>query len=240
MKLQPREQTVHDELEPCPYLDGRVARLPLRWQFADVVGAELDASLAQGDRRVGRMLYRTQCPDCAACEPLRIPVQRFQPSRSQRRVLRRNEDVRVELAPASFSEEKLALYNRHKFERGLAKRESPMTRRGYEGWFLRSCTRTWEMRYLVDGRLIGIGILDVGDLDTSSVYFYFDPDEHRRSLGTFSTLVEIETLRRRGGRFHYLGLYVAECRHLSYKAAFYPHERRLDGEWREVAGPEPS
>lgn len=240
MKISAREQVVHDELEPCPYLPGRVARLPLRWQFHDLTPAEFDLSLALGDRRVGRMLYRTACPECAACEPLRIPVQRFEPGKSHRRVLRRNEDLRVELGPAHFSEEKLDLYNRHKFERGLAKDESLMTRRGYEGWFLRSCTRTWEMRYLLGSKLVGLGILDVGELDTSSVYFFFDPDESKRSLGTFSTLVEIETLRRRGGRYHYMGLYVAECRHLSYKAAYFPHERRLDGRWQEIAPQRPS
>ena len=234
MQVPTREQLVHDELEPCPYLDGQVARLPLRWQLRDLDGDELDEALALGDRRVGRMLYRTSCPSCRACEPLRIPVDRFQPSRSQRRVQRRNEDVRVEVGPAVFSEEKLALYNRHKFERGLARRETPMNRRGYEGWFLRTCTRTWEMRYLVGQRLVGLGILDVGAKDSSSVYFFFDPDEHRRSLGTWSTLVEIQWQRQRGGRYHYLGLYVRDCRHLAYKASFHPHERRVDGQWREM------
>lgn len=232
-----REQVVHDELEPCPYLEGQVARLPLRWQLEPLSGAELDLALDQGDRRVGRMLYRTSCPACSACEPLRIPVDRFRPSRSQRRVQRRNEDLRVEVGPATFSEEKLALYNRHKFERGLARQESPMTRRGYEGWFLRTCVRTIEMRYLAAGRLVGLGILDQGARDCSSVYFFFDPDEHRRSLGTYSTLCEIEWLRRQGGRYHYMGLYVADSQHLAYKASFHPHERRVGGQWQAVPAP---
>lgn len=229
---------VHDELEPCPYLEGQVARLPLRWQLERLSGEEFDRALDQGDRRVGRMLYRTSCPSCRACEPLRIPVATFVPSRSQRRVLRRNEDLRVELGPATFSEEKLALYNRHKFERGLARREQPMDRRGYEGWFLRSCTRTLEMRYLEGDRLVGLGIVDLGARDASSVYFFFDPDASRRSLGTFSTLCEIDWLARQGGRYHYLGLYVADCRHLAYKAGFHPHERRIDQGWQAVAAPE--
>ncbi|RME20554.1 MAG: arginyltransferase [Deltaproteobacteria bacterium] len=226
-----REQMVHDGLEPCPYLEGQVSRMPLRWQFQDLAPAEVDASLAAGDRRVGRMLYRTRCPACSACQPLRIPVAEFVPSRSQRRVLRRNRDLRIELAPATYSDEKLALYNRHKMERGLGEEEKPMSRRGYEGWFLRSCVRTREMRYYRGDRLIGVGILDLGARDTSSVYFYFDPDESHRSLGTLSVLVEVEWLRRAGGRYHYLGLYVADCRHLNYKARFFPHERLIDGRW---------
>ncbi|MDP6933251.1 MAG: arginyltransferase, partial [Myxococcota bacterium] len=113
------EQLVHDELEPCPYLKGQQARMPLRWQTAPVLGETFDDGLAQGERRVGPMLYRTACPSCRACEPLRLPVSQFRASRSQRRTLRRNRDVRVSIGAVRFSEEKLNLYNRHKLERGL-------------------------------------------------------------------------------------------------------------------------
>jgi arginine-tRNA-protein transferase len=63
------------------------------------------------------------------------------------------------------------------------------------------------------------------------VYFYFDPDEGKRSLGTFSVLAELAWWRRQKGRYHYLGLYVEDCRHLVYKARFFPHERRVGGVW---------
>lgn len=114
-----------------------------------------------------------------------------------------------------------------------------MSAEGYARWFVESCTATLEMRYVLRGRLVGVGILDVGRLDSSSVYFYFDPDESRRSLGTFSVLAECAWLRARGGRYHYLGLHVAASRHLAYKASFYPHERLVGGLWRreERRGP---
>ena len=107
-----------------------------------------------------------------------------------------------------------------------------MNQRGYEGWFLNSCATTLEFRYLVEDRLIGLGIMDVGRLDTSSVYFFFDPDESRRSLGTYSVLVEMNWQKERSGRYHYLGLYVEQCQHLVYKARYFPHERRVGGEWK--------
>jgi len=230
-----REQVVHDELEPCPYLDGEQARMPLRWQLRHLSPVEFDTSLAMGDRRVGRMLYRTRCPACSACEPIRIPVQGFRESRSQRRVWRRNQDVQYDMGPVTFTTEKLELYNKHKQERNLARNERQMSRRGYEGWFVNTCTRTVEIRYRVGDRLIGLGILDVGARDTSSVYFFFDPAESQRSLGVFSVLVEIIWLRQQSGRHHYLGLYVADCPRLSYKAAYYPHQRRHDGAWHRYA-----
>ena len=232
------ERLVHDEEEPCPYRPGQEARMPLRWQLLPLSPEDTDQSLAEGDRRVGHMLYRTACRSCTACEPIRIPVRDFRPTRSQRRVIRRNRDVRVAIGPATFSEEKLALYNRHKQERGLAMDDRPMTERGYRGWFVESCVETVEMRYLLGDRLVGVGILDLGRLDASSVYFFFDPDESRRSLGVFSVLVETAWLRLQGGRHHYLGLYVADCGPLAYKARYFPHERLIDGRWWRFDSPD--
>jgi len=225
------EKLVHDELESCPYIEGQVARMPLRWQLNRPSPEEFDTSLSLGDRRIGRMLYRTQCPECEACEPLRVLVDEFVSTRSMNRVRKRNADITLEIGQARFTQEKLDLYNRHKQERGLARHERLMNRRGYEGWFLNSCAATLEFRYYERRSLIGVGIVDVGDKDSSSVYFFFDPDQSARSLGTYSVLTEIDWQRQRNGRYHYLGLYVQSCGHLVYKARFGPHERRIRGEW---------
>ena len=238
--MRSREKIIQDELEPCPYREGQVARMPLRWQLRAVEPARFDELLALGDRRVGRMLYRTRCPACSACEPIRVPVEGFQPTRSQRRVLNKNKDITVEAGPATFSDEKLALYRRHKEERGLNRSEVPLNRVGYEGWFVQSCTYTIEMIYRLNGRMIGVGILDLGARDASSVYFFFDPDAHGRSLGVFSVLMEVAWLRSQGGRYHYLGLYVEDCRHLVYKAGYAPHERLRDGAWQPHAEARPN
>jgi len=226
-----RELIIHDDEQECPYLPDRQARMPLRWQVVPVPPRVFDRALAAGDRRVGRMLYRTACDGCAACKPLRVAASSFSPSRSQRRVARRNADIRIEVGPVSFSERHLELFNRHRIERNLATDGRQMSEEEYVGWFAQSCTRTAEMRYLLDDRLVGVGILDIGDKDTSSVYYYFDPDEARRSLGTYSVLSEVAWLRSRRGRFHYLGLWVEGCRHLDYKATFSPHEKLLSGRW---------
>lgn len=235
-----REHIVHDDPEPCPYLPARTARMPLRLQLRRLPPARFDELLAEGDRRVGQMLYRTACAGCSACEPIRVPVDRFTPSRSQRRAVQKNRDVVIEAGPATFSEEKLALYNRHKRLRGLSQSDEPLSRASYEAWFVTSCVDTIEMRYTVDGRLIGVGIVDLGERDASSVYFYFDPAEERRSLGVFSALVELSFLRARGGRYLYLGLWVEDCRHLYYKASYAPHERRIDGAWTPFDAPAPA
>ena len=48
-----------------------------------------------GFRRSGNHIYRPHCSQCNACIPARIPVSQFEPRRGQRKVWRRNADLRV-------------------------------------------------------------------------------------------------------------------------------------------------
>ena len=229
------ERIVYEDLDPCPYIEGETSRMPLRWQFRKLTPAAFDESLAGGDRRVGQMLYRTQCPNCQACEPIRIPVQDFARSKSQRKKWRKGAEVVVEVGSPLFTHEKLSMYNRHKRERSLSQNDRIMSQDGYEGWFIRTCTDTKEFRYYYRQKLVGISILDVGDRDISSVYFFFDPDYSHLSLGTYSALYEIEWMRQHNMRYYYLGLYVESCSHLNYKAQYFPHERLIKGNWVSFA-----
>ncbi len=241
------EQLVYDGLQACPYLEGQVARMPLYRQRTRLSPEETDARLANAERRVGFSLYRTDCPTCRACVGLRIVAGDLKATKSQRRVLKRwqalGDRLEIRVGRATWSEEKLELYNRHKVERGLGSEEDePMEARGYVGWLIHSCMQTVEMTYHIDGKLVAVGILDVGRDSTSSVYFYFDPSPEIAALspGTFSVFQEARFCARSGRRYHYLGLWVRDCPSLAYKANFYPHERLVDGDWRLIDGPSKS
>lgn len=229
---------VWDQPEPCPYLPERDARLPLRLPLGPMTPEAFDRLLASGERRSGRLVYHTQCGSCSECQSLRLPVDKFRPTKSQLRVWRRNEGViRVEMGRPALTREHLALYNRHKLERGLARRDEPMSAESYRSWLVHTCTETAEIRYLLDDRLVGVSIVDFGRRAASSVYHYFDPDESKRSIGVYSVLKEIEICRRSGLAWYYLGYYVQDCRALAYKAQYWPHERRVDGIWTPFDAP---
>jgi arginine-tRNA-protein transferase len=65
----------------------------------------------------------------------------------------------------------------------------------------------------------------------SSVYCFYEPEEPRRSLGTFMALAEIEAARAAGARWLYLGFYIRGCSKMTYKARFAPGELQVDGQW---------
>ncbi len=231
----PPEFLVHDELEPCPYLPDRRARLPFRVPVRALLGHELDQRLAEGDRRNGPLLYRPSCPDCRACEPIRLDVLRFQLRERHRRVLRRGDaSIRMEMGPALVTEDRVALYNAHLDGRGLRNGGAPMDRDGYAHFLTESCCSSFELRYYVEERLVGVAVTDRGQESLSAVYCFYDPTLAKLSLGTYSILKQIELCRSWGFRYLYLGLHVAGSDVMAYKARFLPHERLLDGRWVEV------
>lgn len=233
LAAEPPELLVHDEPTPCPYLGEQTARMPLRVPTRMLTGGEFDRRLQVGDRRQGVLLYRTACPSCRACEPIRLDVETFKPGKTQRRVFRRAAGLlTVQLGPPQLSDEKVALYNRHKFGRGLNSDDKPIDHEGYRVFLVDSCCDSFEIRYRLDGRLVGVAVTDRGADALSAVYFYFDPEFAELSPGVFSILTQLELCRRWGLQFLYLGLFIAGCPSMAYKARYMPHERLIDGEWR--------
>jgi len=90
---------------------------------------------------------------------------------------------------------------------------------------------TEEWSYWVDSKLVGVGYVDALPEGLSAIYYFHEPAEHSRSLGTFNVLKIIEAARQRGLPHVYLGYYVEGCRSLQYKARFRPNEIILNGRW---------
>jgi arginine-tRNA-protein transferase len=197
-----------------------------------LTGAEFDTRLVVGDRRQGVLLYKTACPECHACQPIRIDVAAFRPGRTQRRVLRRGrEEISVQLGPPQLTDEKVALYNAHKFGRGLNSDDKAIDHEGYRVFLADTCCESFEIRYRRGDQLLGVAVTDRGADSLSAVYSYFDPAFEALSPGVFSILTQIELCQRWKLRYLYLGLYIADCKSMAYKARYRPHERLIDGEW---------
>jgi len=232
----PPEWLVWNETSRCPYLAEQTARLPLRLPMRRLKPAEFGERLAAGDRRQGLLLYRPNCPSCTACEPIRLDAQTFEPSRTQRRVFAHGESaLRTLIGRPAMTPDKVALYNRHKVERGLLTSAGLIDAEGYEQFLVETCTDTIELRYVLNGLLVGLAVTDRAADALSAVYCFYDPGFARLSLGTYSILKQLALCRQWGLRHLYLGLYVAGSRAMTYKARFLPHERLIAGEWRRIS-----
>lgn len=214
----------------CPYLPDRFARLQFSADSID------DAAVYQllmdaGFRRNGFLYYRPSCPHCRACVPIRVPAARFRPGRSQRRTWRRNRDIEVAVGPLCADRERYELYCR--YQRARHNERHPSSWEEFRDGMCGSAIQSLEFTYRLAGRLVGVGVVDACPDALSSVYFYYEPELHRRGLGIFSGMCEIAECRRRQLPWWYIGYYVAGSRKMEYKRSFRPHELLdADGVWR--------
>jgi len=237
----PVELLVYDVTEPCPYLPDREARMPLRIPSQQLNESQFESYLDTGQRRSGIYLYRPECVGCRACEPIRLPVERFQPNSTQRRTLRRGDQL-LELQSAApvADQTRVDLFNAHRNERGLATREGDISLVEYEAFLVETCCQTVELSFRLNGQLLAVAICDIGENSISAVYTYFDPAASRLSPGVYSILKQIELCRSLGKEYLYLGYFVEGSAHMAYKATYRPHERLIDGQWWKFENASPN
>jgi arginine-tRNA-protein transferase len=232
---------------PCGYLPDQLWSLEYEY-VASMTPAEYLRRLLDNWRRFGTMLFRPACQSCCACRSLRVVVPRFRPDRSQRRCRQANEGaVELRIGEPSVSRAKLALYDRyHAFQadhKGWPY-HAPRDAASYADSFVHHPFPVEEWCYYLKGKLIGVGYVDVlpgppagsdepaGGL--SAIYFFYDPRQRQRSLGTWNVLCLIEEAARRRLPYVYLGYYVEGCGSMSYKTHFVPNQLRgTDGVWRD-------
>ncbi len=206
--------------------------MPLSVPTGPLTGEQFDQLLEAGYRRSGRFFYHTRCPACAACEPLRVEVDKFRPSRSQRRAQKLGDRwLRTQVAPLSVDSRRVELFNRHRLERQLSQQDTLVGECEYRDFLGNSPAETAELSLWYDEELIAISIFDLGATSLSAVYCFFDPDFSWLSPGTYAILQLFAVARQRRVRWLYLGMMVADNAHLNYKLKYRPHQRRIDGQW---------
>jgi len=223
----------------CGYLPDQTWSLQYLF-VAQATADEYQFFLERGWRRFGRAFFHPVCKTCRQCQSLRVPSADFRPDRSQWRARKANADVEVVIGEPDVTIEKLHLYDRfHEFqsdEKGWPV-HGPKSPRDYAESFLDNPFPTEEWCYYVGDRLIGVGYVDALAKGLSAIYFFYDPAERDRSLGTFNVLRVIDEAVARGAPHVYLGYYVKGCRSLEYKARFRPNEvLGRDGTWGPFQG----
>lgn len=160
--------------ERCSYLEEQSSSLEYRLVL-DLKARDYEPLLMRGWRRFGISFFRPVCESCRQCVGLRVPLESFQATRSQRRALARNRDVRVTVGAPKVDQERLDLY--HAYHADMAERrgwsEREITEAEYiESFVLGANDFGREFQYSRDGRLVGVGYVDWLKESGSSVYFF--------------------------------------------------------------------
>lgn len=215
-----------------------------QYAFLDrVEPSQMDRLWARGWRHFGTYFFRYSVTvhdeKIYTVTPLRIRLADFRLSRSQKRILTRNSDARVEIRETSIDSTRIELFERHRVR---FRDNVPDSLYGFLSD--RPATvpcRNFEIAVYVDDRLIAANYLDLGMTASSAVYSIFDPGESTRSPGIYLILRGIQHSIDLGLRYYYLGYAYREPYVYDYKKRFSALEV-LDWSagWRDYDGTEES
>ncbi|MGS2721300.1 arginyltransferase [Paraglaciecola aestuariivivens] len=218
---------------PCNYLPEQQEQLLIYVSDKKVKIQDYDLLIHAGFRRSGTQVYRPHCAQCQACESIRIPVSKFSPSKSQKRTLKRNQDVTVRISQTN-QDSYYPLYESYINQRHDDGSMYPASREQYNGFILNPWHQALFIEmYLVD-ELIGVAVTDNLPSSLSALYTFFKPSEAKRSLGHFAILQQIALCQKLNKPYLYLGYQIDACQKMAYKQNFLPHERFLDNKWQLI------
>lgn len=227
---------------PCPYLPDQFERKV----FTHLVGEkapEMNDLLTQGGfRRSQNIAYRPACETCRACISVRIRSAEFEPGKSLRRIIRTNQDLIGTVQEPTPTAEQYSLFRSYLDARHAEGGMSDMTVLDYAMMVEDSHVNTQIIEYRRrgadsfmtgkgEGPLVAVALSDEMADGYSMVYSFFDPAEHRRSLGSWMIIDHIRRARVAGLPHVYLGYWVEGSRKMQYKTRFQPQEHLTADGW---------
>lgn len=188
--------------------------------------------IQHGYRRSGEQTYTPHCDECDDCIACRLPTTSFKTTKSQRRCLKNNQDLTCTEKNAHYSDEYFELYakylnSRHDDGEMANPEKSEFSDFLYSNW---SKTVFYEIRK--DEKLIAVAVTDITTTGLSAVYTFFDPEESKRSLGTYCILKQVEKTQASSMEYLYMGYWIDNCRKMQYKTNFKPMQLFRNNQWQ--------
>lgn len=211
---------------PCPYIENRLS--DTKYLFLLSCSQKRCEDLTKnGYRRFGIIFLLPVCKTCQECVSVRIRVKDFEFSKSYKRILRKNQDVKLVVRRPLLSQEHLNLHKIYHAYKNQTKNWDCETIDilSYQESFIDGHNLYgYEFAYYLENKLIGVAITDLFDESLSANYSFYDPNFPKRSLGTFSILNQILYAKANGLDYVYLGYWVKQNASLKYKERFKPFE----------------
>ncbi len=241
MKHEPFQRPTHfytTPLQPCPYLDDQVERKI----FTELTGNQASKHYNQlsrgGFRRSHHIAYSPACPNCQACMAARIDLANFTPSKSQKRTLKTNQNLKLSEASSIATEEQFTLFSRYVESRHGDGEMANMGRIDYRFLVEETTLDTKVIEFRSpDNHLMAACIIDVLDDGLSAVYSFFEPEKQKLGLGNYIVLAIADYAKSLGLPYLYLGFWIKGSQKMSYKERFKPLEVFKMGRWEKLESP---
>lgn len=214
----------------CNYLPDQQEQLLVCVEPAAVLTQVFSDLTEAGFRRSGEQIYRPHCVQCSECQSIRVLARAFNASKSQKRVLAKNKDLNIKLSDEN-KPEYFSLYEKYVNQVHSDGSMFPATQEQYLGFVTCEWQKPLFIEAYLDEQLIGVAVTDKLNHGYSALYTFFEPSMHKRSLGIFFILKQIELTVLANLPYLYLGYQVDACKKMNYKQNFQPHERFFENKW---------
>lgn len=202
--------------------------------------AELNEALGRiGFRRSQGVAYRPSCEQCQACVSVRIIAHQFKTNATQRRLLKRNQDLDISVCKPWSTQEQYDLLHSYLEQRHPDGGMVGMSSYDYTEMVEQTPVTSWILEYREPstngrpGALIGACLTDQQSDGLSMVYSFYDTSATaRKGLGTFMILDHIRRTTEIGLPYVYLGYWIEGCEQMHYKARFQPLEHFTANGWQ--------
>lgn len=189
--------------------------------------------MSQGFRRSGNEIYRPHCESCNACQSLRVLVDKFQASPSQKRNLKRNQHFTIELS-CQVKDNYYPLYEQYINTIHQDGSMFPATPEQYFSFITSKITPQLFIEIWHDELLISVAVTDDLPNALSAVYTFYHPDYRKSALGVFSILQQIAIANELKRKFLYLGYQIDDCAKMNYKNRYHSHQIFIENQWKTV------
>jgi len=217
-----RECAIDDK---CSYLDNQ--HQTMHYKIIDACTKEQCSTLIErGWRRFGTMFFRPICKDCTQCESIKIDIKNYKYSKSDRRVIKKASNFKIIVQTPTLTKEHLELftdYHNYMKEKRDWDQQNITAQNYYLSFVQGHSDFGYEVLYFDEDKLIAVDLIDILDDGISSIYFYYNPEYQKYSLGKYSIYYQIEYATQLGLSWIYLGYYVPKCQSLAYKSRYKPY-----------------
>lgn len=197
------------------------------YYFDKVSPDSMDLLWEAGFRHFGNHFFRYSIGvlkgEYAEVLPLRILLNEFKLSKSQKKTIRKNQDLQFLIRDCFIDEEKENLFRIHAERFTENRPDSIYTFLSPENTASKPCVLK-EVCVYDEKKIVAVSFLDVGEIASSSVYAMFHPDYSKRRLGIYTLLLEIQYSKEHNLQYLYPGYAYRQSSFYDYKKNFHPME----------------
>ncbi len=221
----------------CGYLPNKLAQSLIAAPHHLVDRNMYSGLIQQGFRRSGKFAYRPHCENCRACIAIRLILDKFAPSRSQKRAYKQHANLTARILPLNYYHSHFKLYTNYQMLRHAEAEPNNQNNEndGANQYLQFLCMSNVESLMIefrdTSNQVKIVSVVDVVQDGVSAVYTFYDALETKASFGTYSIMWLAEWTKNLGLPYLYLGYWIADSQKMAYKQQFKPQEKLIDGEW---------